>query len=425
MIDYDDYDEESDYDEDYDEEVILPINHLHISSNQPQPLVSILKSQSSTNKRSSSITSSTSTTSSSSLELSIITSKINSIIEEYFPTLINDEDFIDIKNYVINYLIIFLTKTELTKSGSDSNNNTSNDNINSRILNLFIQKQFKLNLIEKIFEILIEKYESIKIDSLLDYFLDFNSKSSSHNKPNDDDKMGNYFIMGRLLHNPKFYDRYKIIWKLDHLNYKYYDKSYFIDDYFNNLNYNYKYTYHKHDEWELLLNKHQFSMNFDKFFIYYNRDLKAGRIYDDDGLDDDDDNDNDEGDDIDERFGNTSSDENYDYYDYSSSSIGMINSNSSNYHRSSTSSTSSSSSSTSGNSMFSDRRVSEVSTGSSFSSKSLIMNKKALTTTTNTNVATTIPKPKTVEKSLRFNDHIDVLSINRHEPVYYLNCIRI
>ncbi|KAK6204706.1 uncharacterized protein RJT21DRAFT_117149 [Scheffersomyces amazonensis] len=394
ILEENDYDMENDNNNDNDEDfyydlnedhgVIIPLNRLNITDKHVQPLVSILKQ--STNNDNNDTKRRSSSNSTPSLELSIITNKISSIIEEYFPTLINDEDFIEIKNYVINYLIIFLTKKD--------------SNINS-VVNLIIQKQYKLNLIEKIFEILIEKYETIKIDAFLDYFMDFNStKSISDEKSVSNTNSINSSFITSLLNNPHFYDKYKIIWRLDNSNYKYYDKEYFIDDYFEMFNSleHYNSDFNNNDETQF--NRNGFVMNFDKFFVYYNRDVKADRLYD-------------------SEYDNEYDDDNFDYF-------AELSSSTSSHRSSSTSSTSSDSSVSSTSSTSSFANFNRHGYPDNKSGNRRISTASSVSTITTGTVTGPSTRSNSLQaKSLRFDDNIDVLNVDRYEPVSFLHGIKI
>ena len=80
-----------------------------------------------------------------------------------------------------------------------------------------------------------------------------------------------------MLHKPNLYEKYSKIWKLDKPNYKIYTKDYFTDEYFD-IFHQYKLKKMNDRATMDVLVKSGFLMNFDKFYVYYTRDLKSGAL---------------------------------------------------------------------------------------------------------------------------------------------------
>ena len=129
--------------------------------------------------------------------------KIDGWIKEFFPpdSVGNQLLYANIKNYIINSII------------------QKEDNIDI-FLGRVVNHRYKNELSDIIKAIFIEKYEEIKLENLIDHFhlfLNHRLAGCSYQK----------------LENPKFYDKYYTIWKLDSRDYIHYDEEYFFD-YFNN-----------------------------------------------------------------------------------------------------------------------------------------------------------------------------------------------
>ncbi|KAK6459623.1 uncharacterized protein RJT20DRAFT_17586 [Scheffersomyces xylosifermentans] len=269
------------------------------------------------------------------MSLSLTRNKISSIISEYFPSVIHDEDFREIKNYVTNSILESFETSDI-----------------STICNKIIRKSYRQTLVSQIRELFIDKFEEMKIDAFFDHTTSFLTHFED-------------FKDYGLLTNPNMYEKYMKIWKLDKPNYKYYGKDYFIEDYFGIFKY-----YPAKESTQSKVDLHLragFLMNFDKFYTYYGRDLKSGKLqYDDDDSSDESD--------YEEEY---STKDNEDL-----ESFNLYSTGSSNYtYRSSTSSESSTSDS---------RRSSTKSADEKY-------------------------------KSLRFNDQVDIVSIDIYEPVNYVH----
>ncbi|KAG7661828.1 uncharacterized protein J8A68_004654 [[Candida] subhashii] len=164
--------------------------------------------------------------------------KLFHYIEHEFSSVVHDEKFDEIRNYVVNYFF-------------ESFGDIDADQVYEKVLH----KQYKSIIIDKLRELFVEKYEEMKIEGLVDYF---------HNIINLNENCPEV--------NPKLYNKYYKIWKLNVKNYRYYDQDYFFDIYFN-------------DDDSLVLNA--FIINFFRFKYYFTKDI-MNEQYDDDDDDDDD-----------------------------------------------------------------------------------------------------------------------------------------
>ncbi|KAI3406204.2 hypothetical protein KGF56_001046 [Candida oxycetoniae] len=129
--------------------------------------------------------------------------KIENMIGEYFPPdMINDgKVYVEIKNYIINSII-------------------QNEDDIEQFLSRVVNHRFKNELADVIKSIFVEKFEELKLEELVDFFYSFfNQKYSSHKL--------------KRLENPFLYETYYRIWRLQANNYVYYEEEYFFD-YFNN-----------------------------------------------------------------------------------------------------------------------------------------------------------------------------------------------
>ncbi|EGW31720.1 uncharacterized protein SPAPADRAFT_62321 [Spathaspora passalidarum NRRL Y-27907] len=101
----------------------------------------------------------------------------------------------------------------------------------------------------------IEKYEEMKLDSLMDYFCNVLNISPGAS------------INSNI--NPQFYEKYYKIWKLQLNNYQYYDQEYFFDCYINATSI------------QNLFLQNGFLLNYTRFKHYFARDI-MNHPYDED-----------------------------------------------------------------------------------------------------------------------------------------------
>ncbi|RLV94907.1 hypothetical protein JA1_001455 [Spathaspora sp. JA1] len=167
---------------------------------------------------------------SSDVSFSMSRDKICSIINEHFSQVRHEDSFTQIRNYVVNCIL-------------ESFGDLDIDKICQRLIN----KSYRGQLTGKVKTMFIEKYEEMKLDSLMDYFCNlFNvSQGISINQTN----------------NPQFYEKYYRIWKLQLNDYQYYDQEYFFDCYINATTI------------QNLFLQNGFLLNYTRFKHYFTRDI--------------------------------------------------------------------------------------------------------------------------------------------------------
>lgn len=170
--------------------------------------------------------------------LHICYNKIESVIDEFFP-MANDRNYITIKNFVCNCML----QQELDIK---------------EFLKRIVNHKYRSELADIIRTIFIEKFEEVKLESLIDYYNNFLNLTGSIES----------------LDNPQFYDQYYRIWKFKAEDYLTYHEEYFFA-YFNNGGKAPVHTEH-------ILLQNGFLTNYARFRSYFAYDVLS---YADDGED--------------------------------------------------------------------------------------------------------------------------------------------
>lgn len=173
--------------------------------------------------------------------LNLAATKIELLIREIYFDIITDPRFNEIKNFVVNMVLQAFSSSSPTS-----------------ISNKIFSKSYRDTLLGDIDECFQDKYIELKIDEY------FDASASFLMYPCDK-------ALDRLLSQPKLYERYRCIWKLDTDDYKMFDRKYFIREHFRKT-----YKALGSDSRDDLADEYfkiGFLMNLDRFMHYFSKEM--------------------------------------------------------------------------------------------------------------------------------------------------------